>query len=687
MNRILLLLLSVFCFHLLGTARTIENFPPPVFLADTVPPMIFCPVSDTFLLGSGKCDTVLNYVVTATDDQGPAIVIQLSGPAPGAVFPRGVSTCVYLATDLAGNTATCAFSFTVEDNDLTLICEDLYVLSLEGPNCAGSILPQLVLEGGPYGCWNRFISEVDRTAPFGNGPWVPATFTAADKGKTYQFRISDLESNGKCWGNVQVKDITKPIIQCQNLTVSCMETNLEAIYLSNNLGLVNAIPAVSDACGTATAPTYVDIQTNNYNCDSAFSKVVQRRWQTTDESNNTNSCIQLIRMVRPTLDDVIIPDDIHLVCPDTNISPAATGVPYIVHNGKIYKMDNNNSICDISADYQDLPLHLPCGDRRVRRIWNLFDFCTSIPKNLLLQDIYILDESNPTIACPAPVLVSVQADTCYGLVNLPDVVADDNCSPVNGFQAFWLDNGLSKNLMGFLSDFPGNNHQDFDTLGVMGSAYFPIGTTLMSYVVEDSCGNLGDCTFLLTVADMDKPVAKCDTLPTVLLLEDGTAAVGADFFDNGSTDSCTDSLVYKARFLAITACMFDTLWTDSLRFCCLDQSDTIDAVLRIYDIPVPSGTVAESYGAGHYTDCSIQILVDDPHPPLCVAPQNLTVNCEDFDPSLEDYGFITSTSCAVDSIVLEVDYSLFDSVCHRGTITRIFEVFDTQGNIGGCAQA
>ncbi|MBL7806757.1 MAG: T9SS type A sorting domain-containing protein, partial [Saprospiraceae bacterium] len=47
----------------------------------------------------------------------------------------------------------------------------------------------------------------------------------------------------------------------------------------------------------------------------------------------------------------------------------------------------------------------------------------------------------------------------------------------------------------------------------------------------------------------------------------------------------------------------------------------------------------------------------------------------------------TSTSCAVDSIVLEVDYSLFDSVCHRGTITRIFEVFDTQGNIGGCAQA
>jgi hypothetical protein len=672
---------------MVGSARTISSVAPSSFLADTIPPVLTCPVSDTILLGSGQCDIVLNYTVTAVDESGPAIVIQLSGQASGTAFPRGVNTCVYLATDLAGNTATCSFSFTVEDPDASLVCDDLHVLSLESPNCAGSILPQVALEGGPYGCWNRYIAEVDKVAPFGNGPWVPASFTTADKGKTFQYRISDQESNAKCWGNVQVRDVTKPIIQCQSITVSCMETNLDPVYLTNTLGLSNAIPPVSDACGTATPPTYVDIQTNSYNCDSAYSKVIQRRWQTTDESTNSNTCIQRIQMVRPTLGDVFIPDDVSLVCPDTNISIAATGVPYIKHNGKNYPMDSNNSLCEISAEYQDLQLSLPCGDRRVRRVWELFDFCTSTPSGFLVQDLYLLDESKPTIACPSPILVTVNADTCYGLVNLPDVVLDDDCSVLKSIHAFWLDNGLTKNLQGFLSDFPDNDPLDFDTLGVMGSAYFPIGTTVMSYVAEDSCGNLGDCTFLLTVADTELPIARCDTLPTVLLLEDGTASIGANILDNGSSDGCTDSLAFKARFLSVTPCLFDTLWTDSLRFCCLDLSDTLDAILRVYDIPVPSGTVAEGYGAGHYTDCSIQILVADPHPPTCVAPQNLTVSCEDFDPSLEDYGFITSISCGVDSIALKVNYSQFDSVCSRGTVVRIFEVFDAQGNVSGCAQA
>ncbi|HLP94801.1 MAG TPA: HYR domain-containing protein [Saprospiraceae bacterium] len=688
MNRILLLLLSVICFHATGFGTTTYPVSYASPLADTIPPVIVCPPSETVLLQPGKCDTVLNYTVTATDDQGPAIVIQLSGPASGAVFPIGVSTCVYLATDLAGNTSTCSFSFTVNDPDQpVLVCNDLYVLTLSPNNCTGTILPELVLEGGPYGCWSRYTAEVDKVIPFGNGPWLPANFAAADRDKTYQFRITDTQTGDKCWGNVQVKDVTKPTMLCTSLTISCMETHVEPTFLRDSLGLTNAIPTVSDACGTAIPPTFVDIQVDNNNCDSAFSKVIHRRWQTSDESNNTSTCIQRIQLKRPTLNDVIIPGNINLSCTATDVSPSVTGVPYIIQNGRTYKMDSSNSICDISAFYQDLPLTLTCGERRLRRIWELFDFCTSTSKGLLIQDLFMLDETKPSIACPGPILVSVDADTCYGLVNLPDVILDDECSQIVDFHAFWLDNGLSKNLQGFMGDFPGNDPLDFDTMGVMGSAYFRIGTTLMSYVAEDSCGNLGDCTFLLTVADMDRPTAICETLPTVSLLEDGTLTLQANAFDNGSTDVCTDSLFFKVRFQQITACMFDTLWTDSLRFCCLDQADTVNAILRVYDIPVPAGEVDESYGGGHYTDCNLRILVDDPNPPICVAPQNLTVNCEDFDPSLQDYGIITSTSCSVDSVALEVDYSQFDSVCSRGTITRIFKVYDEAGNIGGCAQA
>ncbi|MCC7465254.1 MAG: HYR domain-containing protein [Saprospiraceae bacterium] len=687
MNRILLQLVSVICIQALAFADNGGNNPLRFPLADTIPPVLNCPASQTIMLQAGECDTILNYQVTATDDQGQAIVIQLSGPASGSVFPRGASTCVFLATDLAGNTATCAFTFTVEDLDAILTCNDVYWLPLIGANCTGSILPQAVLEGGPYGCWNRFVAEVDKVPPFGGGPWVPADFNASDEGKTYQYRITDMDNGNRCWGNVNVRDVAGPELQCQHLTVSCMEPNLDPVFLRDSLGLAGGVPSASDACGMATPPTFVDIQTDNFNCDSAFSKVVHRRWQTTDDNNNTSTCVQLIRLVRPTLDDVLIPGERQLSCPDNDLSISETGAPYIVHNGRTYNMDEHGLICDITGTYQDFLLNLPCGDRRVRRVWELFDFCTSITKGVLVQDIFLVDNSKPIVSCPGNVLVSVNADTCYGWVNLPDVVLDDECSPVNGFNAFWLENGLTKNLQGFLSTFPGNNLQDYDTLGVMGSAYMPIGTTVMSYVAEDSCGNLGDCTFLLTVADMDNPEARCDTLPKVFLSEEGLAVIGAGIFDNGSTDACTDSLSFKVRFQNITACMFDTLWTDSLRFCCLDQADTVEAILRVYDIPVPSGEVAESYGAGHYTDCALRILVEDLNPPLCVAPQNLIVSCEDFDPTLEDYGIITSATCSVDSIVLEVDYTQFDTVCSRGTIVRIFKVYDEEGNEGGCAQA
>lgn len=70
-----------------------------------------------------------------------------------------------------------------------------------------------------------------------------------------------------------------------------------------------------------------------------------------------------------------------------------------------------------------------------------------------------------------------------------------------------------------------------------------------------------------------------------------------------------------------------------------------------------------------------------------MAPPNLTVDCKDFDPSLSSYGMVISTSCSVDSISQEADYSQFDSICNHGIITRIFKAFDAAGNIGGCAQA
>lgn len=704
MNRALLLCLTVLTLNLFGKAISPERLETgtPIFslnspsnltskpfaqpiLMDTVSPVINCPASELILITTqGACDTVLNYSVTATDDQGQAIVIQLSGLASGSAFPMGVSTCVFLATDLAGNTATCSFSYTVEDGGVpTLDCKDLVTVALDA-NCLRPLLPGEVLEGGPYGCWNRYFTEVDRTMPFGNGPWGPATFNANDINKTYQCRVTDNETGNKCWGNVKILDTLPPVFNCQHLVVSCSEDNLSPNFLKDSLGLTAAMPQVSDACGMITFLGHID-DTDLLNCDSPFTKVTNRMWQANDEYGNTSTCLQRIQMHRHSIDEVQIPADITLNCLDANVDPAVTGSPFVMYQGRKYEMENN-SICDISAFYTDYPLPLACGDVRVRRLWELFDFCTGETQNLLLQNIYIRDETSPTVACPASLFITVDADTCRGVVDLPDAVLNDACSQMASFQAFWDEDGLSKTLLGSMADFSGNDPNSFDTLGVMGTAVFPVGTTTISYVAEDSCGNIGDCTFNLTVADMVPPVANCDTFSSLQLLEDGTLAIGASALDNASSDACTP-IAFKARFLEISACLFDTLWTDTLRFCCLNQDDTLDAVLRVYDIPVPNGTVSNTFGSGHFSDCALKIAITDTNPPVCVAPQNLTVDCEAFDPTLESYGIIVSTSCIVDSMAIEVDYTLFDTVCNRGTVTRIFKVFDAAGNVGGCAQA
>jgi hypothetical protein len=71
----------------------------------------------------------------------------------------------------------------------------------------------------------------------------------------------------------------------------------------------------------------------------------------------------------------------------------------------------------------------------------------------------------------------------------------------------------------------------------------------------------------------------------------------------------------------------------------------------------------------------------DVTPPNCQAPPNVTVSCEAFDPTLTSYGTATATdNCCLDTVIITNNYTLFDTLCDRGTITRVFRAFDCAGN-------
>ncbi|MFM7155657.1 MAG: hypothetical protein ACKOZV_16170, partial [Bacteroidota bacterium] len=56
-------------------------------------------------------------------------------------------------------------------------------------------------------------------------------------------------------------------------------------------------------------------------------------------------------------------------------------------------------------------------------------------------------------------------------------------------------------------------------------------------------------------------------------------------------------------------------------------------------------------------------LPDTLNPPTCVASPDVSVLCDQFDPSLLAYPGIESQSASVVSVSVSLDYSLFDTTC------------------------
>jgi hypothetical protein len=64
-------------------------------------------------------------------------------------------------------------------------------------------------------------------------------------------------------------------------------------------------------------------------------------------------------------------------------------------------------------------------------------------------------------------------------------------------------------------------------------------------------------------------------------------------------------------------------------------------VLRVYQVDVNGNRMNGDDGLPLFNECMVQVEVQDKIKPTCVSPQNYTVTCEQFDPSLWLYGKAT----------------------------------------------
>ncbi len=91
-------------------------------------------------------------------------------------------------------------------------------------------------------------------------------------------------------------------------------------------------------------------------------------------------------------------------------------------------------------------------------------------------------------------------------------------------------------------------------------------------------------------------------------------------------------------------------------------------------------------GCGNESFCENTFTIE-PSSLGCTPPADIAVSCENFDPSLLTYGDPTfSGLCPVQSVVKSANYNQFDTLCSRGTITRIFSALDSCGSASQCSQ-
>ena len=125
------------------------------------------------------------YDLPSLDDNCSATLNFVSGIASGTVMSKDdpTSTVVYEAIDAAGLTSTCSFTVTVYEFDnpvLSMACNDQVNVSLDD-NGEAVITADMILEGGPYGCYDDYEVSVDGTNNLMDCSDVDATYTVQER--------------------------------------------------------------------------------------------------------------------------------------------------------------------------------------------------------------------------------------------------------------------------------------------------------------------------------------------------------------------------------------------------------------------------------------------------------------------------------------------------------------------------
>ncbi len=678
----------------ISTASCVTNYPFTVQI-DNVNPEITCPVDQTLNVDAGTCNATLpdyTTLVTVSDNctaEGSIVLTQ--SPVAASILSGGHGSTQLItitATDATGNSADCTFTVTVNDNELPVLS-----------NCPIDIDQDT--DSGDAGAIVTWIepSATDNCTASGSLTWTKSHNTGDffDVGATtVTYTATDGAGNISltCTFDVTIIDNEDPEITCpSNISVNNDPSVCGAnVTYTAPVGTDN-FPGVSTAqiAGLASGSIFpVGITTNTFKVTDAYGNTAECSF-TVEVTDNENPQIACISNITANVD----------------AGDCTTVVTYTAPIGT----DNCPGLSTAQtaglASGAAFPVGTTTNTFVVTDAAGLIATCSF--------DVIITDNIDPEITCPGNVLDVADSGNCTKMVTYTAPVGTDNCAGASTVQTAGLASGslfpvgttvntfevtdasgntaecsfsviISDDQIPSIVDCPSNISQTNDnnncsavvtwvdptatdncTSGVgftwnkshTSGSTFDVGTTTVTYTVEDEAGNTSvACTFDVTVSD--------DQAPDIL-------ACPADITRSNTLDEC-QSVVSWTEPSALDNCtsVGNIVWTKSH-----DPGD-------VFAVGTTLVTYSAEDEAGNSSNCTFNVTVlDNQKPVISACPSNISQasdagSCSATVTWSEPTG---SDNCTTAGNLVWTKSHTSGSVFSTGTATVTYTAEDEAGNV------
>jgi len=613
-----------------------------------------CPKDTTVFTDQGTCSTNVTWIMpTAFDNCSGNQVVVTSDSINGQKFSSGVHTVTIFAQDTVtpnGNVTSCKFRITVKDREAPIILSCVKDTTITAPlgSCDAIF------------SWNDpiAIDNCDNSLTFTSDSLKGGVFTSGIH-KITIFATDDDLNVTSCSFNLKVIGNVPPVfVDCPaNIVVT---TNSADCKMPVNFLLPTVIGSCNDI---STDLLYTHLPNDTFNVGITTVTLVALA-----SNGLTDTCIFTIQVkdqVKPQITNC--PSNQIIVlnsnqCDTAYVLPAIDAVDNCDKNLVITTSTNpslNNGKFGIGSTIVNVTVSDNSGNQ---------DSCK--------YSVEVKEVVKPTITnCPADITVTAFPSSCKGLAAWQSITATDNCDNavkiVSNINVGDTLNLVKTPIIVVATDFSGNTDTCRFNIIVNGTipptftkcptditassdpitcaaivgwelpeavsncngtityksshnpnSYFPLGTTMVTYVAKDLSGDSSICKFNVTVIDNTKPVITGCPTDTLKLYVTGTCDAVGNWVEPQALDNCssvkiTSNIKPPAVFyLGNTEIIY--VATDSL-----NNTDTCRFIVTVLDTISP-------YINGCPQDITVYYDVNAGGGVPTWTPPTITDNCSGF---------------------------------------------------------